>query len=170
MIPLRLAQTWYALHHPVDTQGRPNNVRQAADGYFYRDVEYKGQLASFRVCEDCWKIIPHYVDFSGGLVSPESDGDRNGNGAKTRVVPAPAETVTPKTAVEHLRKAVCLSCYCAAFQRVYPSATLPDLNPAYIQEVRPAEILSLDDYEVAPDPLSKRTSVKPMTGHDERRN
>lgn len=90
-------------------------VQSSADGNFYRQ--------GLRVCEDCWQVIPRYVDFPRGLVSPESDGDQGGNGAKTRPM-----AVADKMGVEHLQKVVCLGCYLRAFQRVYPWAPLPDLQ------------------------------------------
>lgn len=88
---------------------------RAADGFYYVD--------GTRVCEDCWQPIPRYVDFPNGLVSPESDGDAGGNGAKRRPM-----NVEGHAGIEALQKAVCLPCYLAAFQRVYPSAALPEFR------------------------------------------
>ena len=93
---------------------RPTDVVQEANGFYSR--------AGQRVCEDCWQEMPRYVDFPQGLTSPESDGDAGGNFAKTRRM-----GVDGKDGREALRKAVCLPCYFAAFQRVYPGAGLPEL-------------------------------------------
>lgn len=95
---------------------RPSDVAQGADGFYYDAV-------GVRVCEDCWRPIPRYVDHLGGLTSPESDGDPGGNFAKFRMT-----AVEGKAAKEALRKAVCLPCYLAAFQRFYPGAALPALS------------------------------------------
>ena len=91
-------------------------MNQQYDGFYY-DEQGK------RLCEDCWKPIPKYRDFPDGLVSPESDGDRGGNGAKTRKT-----AIEGKDATEALRKAVCLDCYQAAFQRFYPGAPLAEMS------------------------------------------
>lgn len=94
---------------------RPGDVVQGQDGTFSR--------GGARVCEDCWCLIPRYVDFPSGLVSPESDGDAGGNFAKARKT-----SVAEKDGVEHLQKVVCLSCYLIAFSRFYPGAESPDLR------------------------------------------
>lgn len=104
----------------------PADARQMPDGFFYKQVDDKQAL----VCEDCWRIMPRYVDFPQGLTSPESDGDPSGNYAKKRLT-----AVEGMQAVEPLRRAVCLDCYFEAFQRVYPDATLPELSPLAYQEV-----------------------------------
>ena len=90
-----------------------------SDGYYYRELDQK----PLRVCEDCWQVIPRYRDFPQGLISPESDGDAHGNGAKTR-----RSVVEGKPAVAHLPKAICLPCYVAAFTRVYPTAVCMPLS------------------------------------------
>lgn len=83
------------------------SIIQQADGFYYQD--------GIRVCEDCWQPIPRYVDFPQGLTSPES--------AKYR-----ATSVEGKEGIEALRKAVCLPCYHAAFQRAYPGAISTPLS------------------------------------------
>lgn len=98
---------------------QPDDVTQGGDGFYYRMTA----AGSKRVCEDCWEPIPRYVDFPEGLTSPESDGDAGGNFAKWR----PA-SIEGKEGREALRKAVCLPCYFAAFERVYPGADLPELR------------------------------------------
>lgn len=96
---------------------------QRADGFFY--IKYND--VDVRVCEDCWKPIPRYVDFPQGLTSPESDGDQGGNFAKTR-----STSVEGKEGKEAMRKAVCLPCYNKAFKRVHPNAPLPKLSGVLI--------------------------------------
>lgn len=104
----------------------PDNVFQGTDGSVYRNIPNltSGAIQAFRVCEDCYQIIPRYIDFPRGLVSPDSDGDRGGNFAKTRIT-----GVGEKSGVEHLQKVVCLDCYLSAFSRWYPDAPPPDLRP-----------------------------------------
>lgn len=131
------------------TGTRPDDVQQVADGFFYRTVSVPDSVTGGTntvqtlVCEDCWQPIPRYLDFPKGLVSPESDGDGGGNFIKARLVAM--ETNDPKMGREHLQKAVCLPCYTAAFQRVYPGAAAPKLRdectttsipPAPVQEGR----------------------------------
>jgi hypothetical protein len=114
-----------AIPIPLPEDAPPGTQR---DGYgFYTDPD------GCRLCEACWQPIPAYVDFPVGLTSPESDGDAGGNFAKRRY-----SVVEGKAAVEALRTAVCLPCYLAAFQRVYPDTPLPDLNPEY-RDVRVSE-------------------------------
>ena len=68
------------------------------------------------------------ADFKNGLVSPESDGDAQGNGAKFRIghYHENPHTIFP------LQKIVCLPCYFEAFKRCYPGAPLPELNGDYV--------------------------------------
>jgi hypothetical protein len=113
---------------------------KGADGFWYRSLPKTDQggtayQETVRVCEDCFVIIPNYVDFPRGLVSPESDGDAGGNFAKTRPT-----TVLDKPGLEHQQKIVCLPCYLRAFQRVYPGARVPKLNADVRGAVRPVEI------------------------------
>lgn len=119
----------------------PDDVKQAADGTFYRQVatvdeDKELSVIAYRVCEDCWQIIPPYVDFPRGLVSPDSDGDAGGNFIKSRLVPM--DTNTPSMGVEHLQKVVCLPCYLAAFQRRHPGGKLPKLRPDVMKVPQPA--------------------------------
>jgi hypothetical protein len=114
----------------------PSGVQQDGAGFYVRDGR--------RLCEDCWQPIPAYIDFPFGLTSPESDGDAGGNFAKRRPF-----GVEGKPGVEALRKAVCLPCYLAAFERVYPGAVPPDLSPAYREthqvEPPPPPMVSVGD-------------------------
>ena len=110
----------------------PEHVTLGGDGFFSAELYRDGVKQSVRVCEDCWKPIPRHIDFPFGLVSPESDGDKQGNGAKLR----PGQ-IEGKRAVEHLRKAVCLPCYVAAYQRYYPGQTLPKLSADVIGDGTP---------------------------------
>ena len=102
----------------------PEGIRRSpSDSYYYREILTTTGLASIRVCEDCWIPIPRYRDFPGGLISPESDGDREQHGAKTHglyIEGKPCRGVSPK--------AVCVSCYQAAFARMYPEAELAPLS------------------------------------------
>lgn len=113
-----------ALESPAWLTEHPADVRADAEGFFVRDVTRDGQLQAVRVCEDCWQNIPRYVDFPYGLTSPES--------AKTRQV-----HIEGKRGVEHVRKAVCLPCYCAAFARTYPGAALPIFNEELVGDGTP---------------------------------
>lgn len=115
---------------------RPDDVTIGGDGYFSRTIQRDGVTHNVRVCEDCWENIPRYVDFPAGLVSPESDGDGN---AMPKLRLATVETDSPErsAAAEHLFKAVCLSCYFVAFQRVYPNAALPDLRADVVGDGAP---------------------------------
>lgn len=137
------------------TLERPADVRQLADGFFYRveslpdPVTGGTNTLQTMVCEDCWQPIPRYLDFPRGLVSPESDGDAGGNFIKHRMVAM--DTNVPKMGMEHLPKAVCLPCYLLAFARVYPGAPLPELNEACTQVVTPQAPAVLDVGQ-APDP------------------
>jgi hypothetical protein len=134
------------------TIDHPADVTPTVDGYFTREILRDGQRVAVRVCEGCWQVIPRYVDFPFGLVSPESDGDAQGQGAKTRRVAM--ETAEPKGGLEHLRIALCVPCYLAAFQRVYPSAALPDLSTDVIGDGAPIEAPPPPaDEAFAPDPL-----------------
>lgn len=108
----------------------PDGVTMGSDGVCFRNVDVLDAnnlrtTITVRVCEDCWCVIPTYIDFPRGLVSPESDGDANGNGAKTKLQ---AVGDSGKMGMAHLPKVVCLSCYLAAFSRVYPNAPLPELR------------------------------------------
>lgn len=109
---------------------KPAAVIQQADGFCYqpdRQMQPDGTVVVewVRVCEDCWQVIPRYVDFPQGLTSPESDGypDIGFSLAKTRPT-----AVEGKAAIEPLRKAVCLPCYQAAMERCYPGATFTALS------------------------------------------
>lgn len=99
---------------------KPADLAQAADGYYYREGR--------RVCEDCWQVIPRYVDFPLGLVSPDSDG-MGGNFAKTATL-----VVEGKEGTWHQAMSVCLPCYLAAFKRWAPDAALPEFNEAVLEE------------------------------------
>lgn len=114
---------------------KPDYAIQAPDSTFYRHIYRDGERVALRICEDCWGIVPRYVDFPRGLVSPESDGDAGGNFAKTR-----PSVVVEKDGIERLQKVVCLPCYNAAFQRVYPGAALPDLRNVTIGPSQPVEV------------------------------
>jgi len=107
---------------------KPDDVVQnTGDMKFYRQYEY----GAVPICEDCWEEIPRYIDFPGGLVSPESDGDAGGNFAKTRDVSIGdkvKDNGEPQRGREHLQKVICLKCYRLAFQRVYPGLPLPLLR------------------------------------------
>src|SRR5262249_32943947 len=73
------ARAWLAeIAYPDDVTPSLN------DGYFSRQITREGKSINVRVCEDCWQNIPRYADFPFGLVSPESDGDRQGQHAKRR--------------------------------------------------------------------------------------
>lgn len=117
---------------------RPDDVTLGADGYFSRTIQRDGVTHQVRVCEDCWQNIPRYVDFPAGLISPESDGAA---GAVPKWRPGTVETDSPAraAAAEHLWKAVCLPCYVAAFMRVYPHATPPDLCADVVGDGQPVE-------------------------------
>lgn len=117
-----------------ETQEWPADVTVGADGFLSREIQRDGVTQAVRVCEDCWQNIPRYVEFPFGLVSPESDGDAQGNAAKTR-----RTVVEGKRGAEHLRKAVCLPCYLAAFRRVYPTADVPGLCADLIGDGTPVE-------------------------------
>jgi hypothetical protein len=92
----------------------PADVHLGADGFFSTSITRDGTSLHVRVCEDCWRPIPRYVEFPFGLSSPESD-------TKVRVT-----NVDGKGGIEHLLKAVCLPCYRLAFARVYPGAALAE--------------------------------------------
>jgi hypothetical protein len=122
---------------------KPATVTQQGDGFWYQVVRRDTtdgtvEMQAVRVCEDCWQTIPRYVDFPEGLTSPESDGDAGGNFAKRRPM-----NVEGKEGFEALRKAVCLPCYLAAFQRCYPDAAQPEFSdlviPPTIRYVPPPE-------------------------------
>lgn len=125
----------------------PDGVFQGADGFYY---EKQGEK-SVRVCEDCWKPIPRYVDFPQGLTSPESDGDAGGNFAKVRMIPIPE---SDKRGVEHLQKAVCLPCYLLAFNRVYPNAELPEFRDKVIGGIEQYAPDYIPPLEYVPEPKS----------------
>lgn len=114
---------------------RPDDVIVGGDGYFTRQIVRDGSTHNVRVCEDCWENIPRYIDFPAGLVSPESD-----SGFRVpKLRPGTVETDSPEraAAAEHLWKAVCLPCYLAAFHRIYPDATLPDLRSDVVGDGSP---------------------------------
>lgn len=98
------------------------NVPMSGDGFYYTP---EGRP----LCEDCWQPIPRYVDFPHGLTSPQSMGDSGGNFIKKR-----QSAIDGKSAIEPLRKAVCLSCYYQAFAIVYPGATPPELSNQVIPD------------------------------------
>lgn len=105
-------------------EGMPEDVTYQANGGAYRLID----TFYAPVCEACWQVIPHYADFPGGLVSPESDGDGSGNGPiKSQVVNIGE---SGKRGVMIVAKNLCLPCYLAAFSRVYPDAPLPALSDA----------------------------------------
>lgn len=149
------------IDHPVEVDGildwatsivHPDDVTPTVDGYFTRHILRDGQPVAVRVCEGCWQVIPRYVDFPLGLTSPESDGDAQGNGAKVRRIVM--ETNDPQGGVEHLRIALCVPCYLAAFQRVYPGAKLPDLSVDVVGDGAPIEAPPPPaDETFVPDPL-----------------
>jgi hypothetical protein len=114
----------------------PADVITGADGFFSRTIQRDGQIHYVRVCEDCWRNIPRYVDFPAGLISPESDG---AGGAVPKLRPSTVETDSPEraSAAEHLWKALCLPCYLEAFQRVYPGAVCPELNANVVGDGAP---------------------------------
>lgn len=101
----------------------PSGIVVQADGLFSRLVDG----VSRRVCEGCWAIIPPYRDYPFGLTSPESDG-AGGTVPKLKVNAVDTENRQRAAAAIHIRKAVCVPCYAAAFARVYPDAPAPDLN------------------------------------------
>lgn len=116
----------------------PADVLLGGDGLFTRTIQRDGVTHNVRVCEDCWSTIPRYADFPAGLISPESDGD---GGTVPKWRPDTVETESPERAegVRHLWKVVCLPCYLAAFQRVYPDATLPEMRSDIIGDGAPVE-------------------------------
>jgi hypothetical protein len=122
----------------LDTRIVPGDVTVQADGFFSRRILRDGVAHQVRVCEDCWKIIPRYVDYPAGLVSPESDG---ANGTVPKWRPGTVETENPdrSAAAYHLFKAVCVPCYIAAFHRVYPEATLAPMSEMVIGDGTPIE-------------------------------
>jgi hypothetical protein len=94
----------------------PEGVRyNPGNSFYYRDVMTSTGLQSRKVCEACWTLIPRYVDFPEGLVSPD---DR-----KSRMT-----TVEGKVGRESQPEALCLPCYVEAFARVYPGAALPEFS------------------------------------------
>lgn len=117
---------------------RPDDVTIGGDGYFTRPIVRDGQTHHVRVCEDCWLNIPRYVDFPAGLISPESDGE---GGTVPKWRPGTVDTDSPEraAAVEHLWKVVCLPCYVAAFQRVYPEAPRPMFSSDVVGDGAPVE-------------------------------
>lgn len=121
------------------TYAQPSSdVTVGGDGYFSRTIQRDGQTHHVRVCEDCWQNIPRYVDFPAGLVSPESDGAA---GAVPKLRPTTVETDSPDraAAAQHLWKAVCLPCYLAAFERVYPEAICPEMSAAVVGDGAPVQ-------------------------------
>lgn len=105
----------------------PEGVTVGGDGMFGRTIVRDGVEQSVRVCEDCWKTMPRYVDYPQGLISPESDG-AGGAVAKMRPLLVETEDKDRGMSLEHIRKAVCVPCYLAAFSRVYVGAKLPRLS------------------------------------------
>ena len=130
----RAAWDRYVDHHP-----RPSDVVLGGDGFFARSILRDGEAYDVRVCEDCWQTIPRYVDFPYGLTSPESDG---AGGAVPKWRPGRVDTEAPQraAAIEHLLKAVCLPCYLAAFQRVYPEAAVPEFSDAVVGDGAPIAV------------------------------
>lgn len=134
----------------------PDDVTMGPDGVCVRSTLVQDQSGNpvtiqVRVCEDCWAMIPHYVDFPLGLTSPESDGDAGGNGAKTRLMSIGG---SGKMGMAHLQKIVCLDCYVKAFRRVYVDAPLPALRPDVV-----GQILA---YEPDIDPIEYVDEPKPL--------
>lgn len=137
---------------PPSTQVPRGIAQHPVDGAYYlvvEDLAADGSktIRNVRVCEECWQVMPRYYDFPNGLVSPDTDGDANGNGAKFKIAPYGEN----KEARYPLQRIVCLACYQKAFARVYPGAPLPDLNPAHrgACEVDQAQLEALRD-PVAP--------------------
>lgn len=122
----------------LGSTARPDDVTIGGDGYVTRPIVRDGMTHHVRVCEDCWRSIPRYVDFPAGLVSPESDG---AGGTVPKWRPGTVETDSPERAagVEHLWKVVCLPCYLAAFARVYPEASRPAFSADVIGDGAPVE-------------------------------
>jgi hypothetical protein len=120
----------------LDQAKPPADVTGGADGFFTRTIVRDGVEHHVRVCEDCWDNIPRYIDFPAGLISPESDG---ATGTVPKVRPSTVETESPlrSAAAEHLWKAVCVPCYLTAFQRVYPTAPLPNLRADVVGDGAP---------------------------------
>jgi hypothetical protein len=90
--------------------------KMSGDGFYYTADGRK-------LCEECWHVIPRYVDFPQGLTSPESEIDASGSYAKKRMT-----SIEGKPAVEPLRKAVCLACYFKLFEATNPGVELPELS------------------------------------------
>lgn len=126
-------------NHYLASINVPADVTAGGDGFFSRTIQRDGQTHQVRVCEDCWQNIPRYVDFPAGLISPESDG---AGGMVPKLRPGTVETDSPEraAAAEHLWKAVCLPCYLAAFERVYPDAALPDLSANVVGDGTPVPV------------------------------
>ena len=126
---------------------RPDGVVEQPDGMFAVTILGVTQ----RVCEDCWSLMPPYRDFPHGLVSPESDG---AGGAVPKVKPSAVQTENPDRsgALLHIRKAVCVPCYRAAYARVYPTAAYPDLSEALQPTVSPIGVDKDGDWISAPKP------------------
>ena len=111
----------------------PEDVQQGPDGFYFREVARVAEdgtvtLIPTRVCEDCWEVIPKYVDFPRGIVSPELETDM-------RYVKRKWVAIGNTEAWQPLAKAVCLPCYIAAYQRVYPEGIVPTLNTAIVEQL-----------------------------------
>ena len=122
---------------------KPEGVTQSTDGYYYG--------SDGRYCEDCWRVIPKYVDFNLGLVSPESD-DPKGNAGKWREIEMGASEYSRKVR-QPLRKAVCLDCYLLAFARVYPNAKLPELSRSVRVTTQFEDPEPISETVYVPDPM-----------------
>ncbi len=95
---------------------RPDDaVYQPATGQWQRPVQRlnaEGQpITQLRVCcEECWEIMPNYVEAPSGYVSPDSN-------VKLRT------TMTDGHAsVEAIEKCVCYDCFLIVYARVTPAS------------------------------------------------
>lgn len=137
----------------ADKIPHPDDVIPQNDGTFRKVITRDGEQFNVIVCEDCWQAIPRYVNFPFGLVSPESDGDAAGNGAKLRRISM--DTNVPSAGAEHLPKVVCLTCYMAAFSRVYPDAPPPPMVGDVVGDGEPVTPPPPPPEEHAPDPFKE---------------
>lgn len=121
----------------------PEGVSRGGTGFYYRTIDGVTSL----VCEDCWKLMPQYRHFPSGLISPESDGDEGGNYIKRR-----RTLIEGKMGDWRPGKAVCVECYQAAFQRVYPGAALAEFDCELINAPRASVPTTLAPYVYVPEP------------------
>ncbi len=126
---------------------QPADVIERGDGLFYREQhatmpDGSVQTSHLRVCEDCWQLIPRYMDAPNGWVSLDSDGDRNGNFPKHRkIFNGVKDNGEPRESTEAVQKLVCLPCYLYGFARWYPGIRLPPLNDAVHQSAAPLPVV-----------------------------